>query len=56
MTHEKIWTMRVSDSNRTFLQTLCKKDESFDSAISKLILNYSKIAKAAKQQVKELTA
>ena len=34
---EKMWTMKVGTSNRKFLQTICEKDESYNSAITKLI-------------------
>jgi hypothetical protein len=52
--NEKMWTMRVSDSNRLFLQTLCGKHETYDSAITKLVLNYENKGKVKVNKLKEI--
>ena len=49
---EKMRTMKISESNILFLESMCAKNESYNTAISKLI----KSAKVAKHQVKELIA
>ena len=47
---EHMRTMKISETNIQFLESICSKNESYNTSISKLI----KSAKVAKHQVKEL--
>lgn len=34
---DKRWTVKISNTNRLFLKSICEKDETYDSAITKLV-------------------
>lgn len=42
---DKMWTVKVSNDNRLFLKSICSKDETYNSAITKLVKAASKYLK-----------